>query len=68
MKLKVNGEQQEIENKDCYSLAKLIADKGLNFKNIVIEYNREIIPKNKWEQVALKEDDSIEIISFVGGG
>jgi sulfur carrier protein len=37
-------------------------------KMIVIEKNLEIVPKENFAQTLLKEGDSIEIISFVGGG
>lgn len=68
MKLKINGKQQEIKDQNSFSLAKLIEVKGLNCKSIVVEYNHEIISQQEWEKVILKQDDIIEIVSFVGGG
>jgi len=35
---------------------------------IIIEYNRQIIPKYSWSNILLKPDDCIEIITIVGGG
>jgi thiamine biosynthesis protein ThiS len=36
--------------------------------HIVVEHNLNITSKADWQKIALKEDDSIEIVSFVGGG
>ena len=66
MKLRINGKEQDIERQG--SLRELAESRHLNCKNIVIEHNLEIIPKNKWKEVSLKEGDSIEIVTFVGGG
>ena len=32
------------------------------------KYNQEIIPKEKLNYISLKENDNLEIVSFVGGG
>ncbi len=66
MQLKINGKQQEIL--DLSSLEKVIKDKGLNPENIVVEYNTQIIPRKRWTEIILKQNDIIEIVSFVGGG
>ena len=42
--------------------------KDLEPKKVVIELNGEILPREKWEKIVLKEDDCLEVISFVGGG
>jgi thiamine biosynthesis protein ThiS len=64
--LKING-KEEILGKEM-TLTGLIEDKGLNGRNIVIERNLEIVPRETWGEVDVKEGDSIEIISFTGGG
>ena len=35
---------------------------------IVIEYNNYICEKAKWNQIQIKKNDCIEIITIVGGG
>ena len=62
----LNGEK--IQVKSDTSLFELVQTKKLNPDVIVIEHNRDIIPKAKWTEVAIKESDQIEIICFVGGG
>ncbi|MFA5069239.1 MAG: sulfur carrier protein ThiS [Candidatus Omnitrophota bacterium] len=66
MRIKINGRFQDI--KDISDLQELIRIKGLSGKAIVIEHNHNIIPKDKWNEVMLEEGDTVEIVSFVGGG
>jgi sulfur carrier protein len=66
MKIKINGKQEAVDNAAC--LSELISSKGLCAEKIVVEYNANILPKEKWGEVTLCENDIIEIISFVGGG
>ncbi|MCX5709726.1 MAG: sulfur carrier protein ThiS [Candidatus Omnitrophica bacterium] len=66
MKIKINGKSEDIEKK--LNLAQLISEIGLCAQHIVVEHNLRIIPKEEWGGVDLRELDSIEIVSFVGGG
>lgn len=65
MQLRINGKQESIEGK---TIKDIIENKQLNAEHIVIEHNKQIIPKEKWGNVPLNENDDIEIVSFVGGG
>ncbi len=62
----INGKKETFER--TLSLLELIKEKGLNKDKIVIERNLEIVPKDKLETILLSNNDSIEIIAFVGGG
>ena len=66
MILTINGKQESIERP--LSLDALIAAKRLCPEKIVVEHNFCIIAKEDWPKVTLKDQDMIEIISFVGGG
>lgn len=66
MFININGKTEEV--KIQLSLADLIAARGLCADNVVVEHNRCIIPKLKWQDTLLGENDNIEIVSFVGGG
>ena len=50
------------------NLGEFILNKGLVPEHIIVEHNHNIIPKGEWSNIPLKENDNIEIISFVGGG
>ncbi|MDD6043847.1 MAG: sulfur carrier protein ThiS [Eubacteriaceae bacterium] len=39
-----------------------------DIKKIAIERNGDILPKAQYSETTLMDDDSIEIVSFVGGG
>ena len=66
MKLRINGIQEEIAG--ITTLQELIVSKGLTLEHIVIEHNANIISRDKWPQMQLQAEDSLEIVSFVGGG
>ncbi len=66
MILKINGKSETIDKK--LNLIELILHKSLVPEHIVIEHNARIVPKAEWPGIELKENDNIEIVSFVGGG
>ncbi|MDP3790448.1 MAG: sulfur carrier protein ThiS [Candidatus Omnitrophota bacterium] len=66
MVLKINGKSESIDKP--VNLMELISAKGLVPEHIVVEYNLKIISKDEWRGIALKENDNVEIVSFVGGG
>ena len=66
MILTLNGKQESIEKP--LSLDVLIAAKGLCPDKLVVEHNFSIISKEDWPKIMLKDQDIVEIISFVGGG
>lgn len=66
MIIKINGKEEIVERP--LNLIELVLQKSLVPDHIVIEHNFKIIPKDEWNNIALKENDNIEIISFVGGG
>ena len=66
MNVKINGQNQTLNAE--MSLSEFIAQKGLNPEGIVVEHNFKIIEKKDLADIAIKENDTIEIVSFVGGG
>jgi sulfur carrier protein len=36
--------------------------------SVVVEHNREILHRNKFDRVVLNDGDELELIRFVGGG
>ena len=69
MKIKVNGEEKniELENEKAL-LSRILELLGYRPKTIVVELNDLIINSTKWESKVLKEGDKLEIVSIVGGG
>ena len=66
MKLTINGKKHSLTK--CITVMDLIVRKKLDHKSIVIEYNGKILSKKQISTTRLKENDLVEIISFVGGG
>ena len=66
MIIKLNGTDMEVTK--TTTLLELVKEKGLLPERIVVEHNREIISKDRLEDIIVSNDDSIEIVSFVGGG
>lgn len=50
------------------SLANILSYLDFNINDIVVEYNQQIISKNYFNNLSFKDNDSIEIITIVGGG
>ena len=69
MRIKVNGKEKNIELKNEKALLSSTLELlGYRPNTIVVELNDLIINSLKWENVILKEGDSLEIVSIVGGG
>lgn len=66
MIVKINGQQQQL-NPDT-PLIQLLDAKNIQLDTVVVEYNYDILPKEKWAQVILKPGDNLEVLHFVGGG
>ncbi|MBR2846923.1 MAG: sulfur carrier protein ThiS [Clostridia bacterium] len=63
--VKVNGKQQDIAGK---SVAEYLISADYDIKRVAVELNGDILPKTKYEETILKNGDSAEVVSFVGGG
>ena len=69
MKIKVNGEERKIElDQENLLLSTALNSMGYKPNTVVVELNNLIINSIKWEKVKLKDGDSLEIVSIVGGG
>lgn len=63
--VKVNGESFDIAGK---TLAEYLKDTNYDIRRIAVERNGSIVPKTQYEKTVLTDGDSIEVVSFVGGG
>ena len=69
MKIKINGEEKniELENEKAL-LSSTLFFLGYKPNTIVVELNDLIINSKKWDNEILKDGDRLEIVSIVGGG
>ncbi len=68
MKIKLNGEIQEINgisNLDDFVKSYL---NGKEAKGIAVALNSTIVPKQKWNETILSENDAVEVVHAVQGG
>ena len=69
MKFIINGEIKTINFQQSNpNLALLVNYLELNPKLIVVEFNGLILNQEKWNQQQVKDQDSLEIVTIVGGG
>ncbi|EAI5467266.1 sulfur carrier protein ThiS [Campylobacter lari] len=61
----INGQKFELKELRFMDYVK---EKQLRIEFIALELNGEIIPRDKFENLILKENDKVEIVTFVGGG
>jgi thiamine biosynthesis protein ThiS len=66
MKVFINGEIKEITGE--VSLTELLENFSLPRERVAVELNKEVVRKNDWETIRVKDADEIEIVHFVGGG
>ena len=63
--VKINGEELNIAGE---TVAEYLATTNYDSKRIAVECNGDIVPKAQYGETVLKDGDSVEVVSFVGGG
>lgn len=63
--VKINGQELPVAGK---TISEYLAQTTYNPQRIAIERNGEIVPKAEYESIVLEDGDSVEVVSFVGGG
>lgn len=63
--VKVNGVKQDIAGK---TVAEYLAATDYDSKRIAVERNGDIVFRSQYDVTVLEDDDSLEIVCFVGGG
>jgi sulfur carrier protein len=66
MKVKINGKEKQLD--DGLTVKHLLKQLNIPFETVVVELNGDIIYKEEYEKVILKDNDKVEIVRFVGGG
>lgn len=63
--VKINGEEMNVVGK---TITEFLLTTKYDPKRIAIERNGDIVPKAQYSETILQEGDSLEVVSFVGGG
>lgn len=66
IQIRLNGESKTVESHT--TLTHVLGTFQINPRTVVVERNRQIIPRDEFAQVKVEEGDEIEVVHFVGGG
>lgn len=61
----LNGKEKDYRD---ITITELLEKEGLAGVRVAVELNGQIIRKNNFENVIVKDMDKVEVVSFVGGG
>ena len=63
--VRINGENLDVVAK---SVAEYLNSAGYDQMRVAVELNGDIVPKAQYADTIFKDGDSVEVVSFVGGG
>ena len=66
MKITLNGQNKELATSQ--NLHQIIEQFCKQSKHVIAEVNGHIIKSPRWTATTIKNGDTIELVSFVGGG
>ena len=64
--IKVNGEERSLER--IMNISCLMELLEVSSKGVVVERNGEILDRELYEQIMVKDGDELELVRLVGGG
>ena len=65
MKLVVNGKVRTCKGKSC---GDLLRELKIHPKAVAVEINGDVLKNRGFDQMMLKENDTVEIVRFMAGG
>ena len=66
MTIVLNGKKEVLEQQK--SIRDLLISKSIDPNTVIVEYNGDIVKREEWANIILKENDVLEVLRFVGGG
>ncbi|MBQ3509954.1 MAG: sulfur carrier protein ThiS [Peptococcaceae bacterium] len=63
--VKINGAEVDMAGK---TIAEYLESADYDTRRVAVERNGDIVPKAEYSQTVLSENDTLEVVSFVGGG
>ena len=63
--VKINGEEKDVAG---MTVLEFVSGDNYNTARIAVEINGDIIPKASYKDIVLNDGDTVEVVSFVGGG
>jgi sulfur carrier protein len=66
MKIRLNGKIREVT--EGITIRRLLDDLGLYPMRVAVQVNLDIIKRDRYEEVVLRPDDTVEILTIMAGG
>jgi thiamine biosynthesis protein ThiS len=67
--LVINGKERSFDDLPINpTILDIVAALALKQDRVAFEHNGEIVSRSRWKDVAIAENDRIEMVHFVGGG
>jgi sulfur carrier protein len=66
MKIIVNGQAKELS--DATNLKELTNQLCRDCRRVITELNGHIVKPAQWQETPIKDGDTVELVTFVGGG
>ena len=66
IEIQLNGKTHHL--KKSLNVSQLLNSLMINKKKVAIEINGEVLSKDNYDSYRIKQNDVIEIVTFIGGG
>jgi sulfur carrier protein len=66
MEISLNGTPHQLGEQ--LSIAELVANLNLANQAIAVAVNRNVIARQRWEEVRLQAHDQVDVVRAIGGG
>ncbi|MCH8042935.1 MAG: sulfur carrier protein ThiS [Planctomycetes bacterium] len=66
MEIVYNGQPRQVGER--LSVAELLSDMGLEPRQLAVEVNLQLVPRDRHAECPLREGDRVEVVTLVGGG
>ncbi|MCS7299984.1 MAG: sulfur carrier protein ThiS [Fimbriimonadales bacterium] len=66
MRVRINGAERELP--EPTTVLQLLQERGIDPRVVVVEYNYEILPRERYGEITLREGDNLEIVQMTAGG
>ena len=66
MTLHLNGDKTIIEGN--ISIGGLLRERGIAPSSVAVEHNGHVLERDRYDETALTDGDTVEIVRFMGGG
>ncbi len=66
MQIVLNGNEHTLPSE--MTLAKLIESLGVDRRLVALAHNGEVVPRDTYDSITVRDGDQVEIVRMVGGG